>query len=188
MIDDIIRTVFPLSEASLKAIERITHEESIPSGTVFVREGELNTQEYFLLEGVCRSFVMNARGEEITLSFFQDKSIVSPHISRTNNNRSNVSLQALTPLKIAVMDAPAFAQLMVDNIEVREFGNAAMRNELRIKVDKELGMASLPARDRLVQLRQNFPTLENRVPHHVIATYLGITPISLSRLRKNLLG
>jgi CRP-like cAMP-binding protein len=85
------------------------------------------------------------------------------------------------------MDAKSFEKLMVDNLEIREFGNVVLRNELKQKVEKEIGMASLTAKERLVKFREQYPLLENIIPHTTISTYLGITNISLSRLRNELL-
>jgi hypothetical protein len=51
------------------------------------------------------------------------------------------------------------------------------------KVEKEIALASLKGKDRLLLLRKNYPNIENCIPHADIASYLGITTISLSRLR-----
>jgi CRP-like cAMP-binding protein len=88
---------------------------------------------------------------------------------------------------MGLMDAQSFEELMVDNLEIRDFGNAVLRNELKRKVEKEIGMASLTARERLIKFREQYPLLENTIPHTSISTYLGITNISLSRLRNELL-
>jgi len=84
------------------------------------------------------------------------------------------------------MDASRFEEFMVENLEIREFGNSVLRNELNQKVEKEIGMASMTAKERLLKFREHFPLLENLVPHTTISTYLGITNISLSRLRNEL--
>ena len=76
---------------------------------------------------------------------------------------------------------------MVDHLDTREFGNMVLKLELQNKVEKEIGHASLTAKDRLLKFREKYPLLENLVPHTTIATYLGITNISLSRLRKELI-
>jgi CRP-like cAMP-binding protein len=95
--------------------------------------------------------------------------------------------QALTEVKIVSIDAVEFEKLMIDNLEIRNFGNTVLRNELIKKVDKEIGLASLTAKERLINFRNHFPMLENVIPHSDIASYLGITNISLSRLRRDLI-
>ena len=61
-----------------------------------------------------------------------------------------------------------------------------MQNELARKVDKEIGLVSLTAKERLLKFRAQYPLLENLIPHPIIASYLGITNISLSRIRGDL--
>lgn len=75
---------FHLSDKSfsnLKSIFRYSHREK---GEVFIRVGYRNESEYMILNGFCRSFLLNPEGEEITLSFFKQNSVLSPHITRTN--------------------------------------------------------------------------------------------------------
>ena len=104
------------------------------------------------------------------------------------NEISNLNFQASTDIRLGIMDASKFLDLMVDHLDIRDFGNMVLKIELQNKVEKEIGHASLTARERLIKFREQYPLLENLVPHTTIATYLGITNISLSRLRKELLG
>jgi CRP-like cAMP-binding protein len=85
-----------------------------------------------------------------------------------------------------LFDAQAFVNLMIENLEIRAFGNTVLKNELLHKVEKEIGLATLSAKQRLLAFRNHFPMLENVVSHPPIASYLGITPISLSRIRGEL--
>lgn len=76
---------------------------------------------------------------------------------------------------------------MVVNLEIRAWGNEVLKHELALKVKREIQLASLNAKGRLLKFREQFPLLENLVPHPAIASYLGITNVSLSRLRKETL-
>lgn len=176
-----------MSQKSLSQISGITSFSEIDKGNVFVRLNSPNSKEYFVLNGICRSYLLNPDGEEVTISFFSENSVLSPYTTRTREGRSSLNFQALTPVKIGVMDAKAFEHLMVENLEIREFGNTVLRQELREKIDKEIGMASLTAKDRLIKFRERHPLFENLIPHPTISSYLGITNISLSRLRKELI-
>ncbi len=187
MVKEIIDSIYQISNNSLFEIENIVDYENYDKGITFIEKSKNNNKEYFLLEGVCKSYLINPEGDEITLSFFDKNTVLSPYTTRTSNHRSLIFFKSLTKIKLASMDAHKFAELMVDNIEIRNFGNQVLRNELAWKVDKEIGLASLTAKDRLIKLREQFPLLENLVPHTDIATYLGITNISLSRLRKDLI-
>jgi len=92
-------------------------------------------------------------------------------------------MEALTDCTFAKIDAKAFESLMITDLEIREFGNSVLRQELLNKVLKEIRMVSWTAKARLQQFRKDFSMLENRIPHPMIASYLGITNVSLSRLR-----
>jgi len=187
MTRDIILSISPMSEAALEAIVGLVDIIEYPKNEIFIEKSKRNSYEYFVLEGVCRSYLLNPDGEEITISFFTGSSIISPYTTRTSDGISNLNFQALTPLKLGVMDANLFEDCMVDNLEIREFGNRVLRDELNQKVDKEIGMASMTAKERLLKFREQFPGLENLIPHTTISTYLGITNISLSRLRNELM-
>ncbi len=186
ILEEIILRNIPMSSTSLDAIMDIVDYVEYQKNEIFIEESKRNSMEYFVLEGVCRSFLLSPEGEEITISFFTDKCVLSPFTTRTSNGISNLNFQALTPLKMGSMDAYSFEKLMVENPEIREFGNIVLRKELKQKIEKEIGMASLTAKERLIKFREQYPLLENLIPHTAISTYLGITNISLSRLRNEL--
>lgn len=184
MIAKIIQLFTPISKASTDAIENIVEYRSIKKGELFIENTKANNKEYFIVEGICRSFLLSPDGDEITISFFNSNSILSPYTTRTTNGKSNLNFQALTDLTLGEMNASAFENLMVENLEIREFGNSVLRNELKLKIDKEISLASTTASERLHAFREQFPLFENLIPHPTIASYLGITNISLSRLRR----
>ena len=186
MLKEIINSIYPMSSNSLHEIESLVELKTITKGETFIKNNKRDSKEYFLLEGLCSSYLLNPEGEEVTLSFFDSKSVLSPYTTRTQEGVSKLNFQALTEIKLASINAYEFEKMMIENIEIRNFGNTVLRNELTQKVDKEIGMASLPAKERLLKFREQFPLLENLIPHSYIASYLGITSISLSRLRGNL--
>lgn len=187
MIKDIVNSIYPISENSLKELEELVKYKNFEKGEFVIQKDKRNNDEYFVLEGICRSFLLNPEGEEITISFFTPETILSPHTTRTKNGYSSLNFQACTAIKLALIDASKFEQLMIDNLEIRNFGNTVLRNELKQKVEKEIGLAALTAKERLLKFRKQYSLLENLVPHTEIATYLGITNISLSRLRRELI-
>jgi len=185
-VKNIINQYYPISEKSFHEIEKLLVPETYQKGDVFIAENKENHKEYFVLNGICKSYVINPDGTEITISFFIEGKVLSPHSIRTPKGISNQNFKALTEMKLASVNAVEFRNLMIRNPEIRTFANTVLQNELILKVDKEIGLASLSARERLKKFRHQYPMLENLIPHTDIATYLGITNISLSRLRKDL--
>lgn len=173
-----------LTKKSSAAFANLCDELTIKKGTIVLKTNQYDNSEYILLKGTARTFLVNTEGEEITLYFFEDNTIIPPYVTRTENGKSLLYCEALTDCTFAIMDAKQFENLMVENVEIREFGNTILRQELLNKVQKEIRMASWTAKQRLDQFRKDFSMLENLVPHPMIASYLGITNVSLSRLRK----
>jgi CRP-like cAMP-binding protein len=183
----LINKVSPVSEGSLDLLSDLILVEVYEKGDVFIDRGIKNNKEYFVYEGVCRSFLLSPEGEEVTISYFLEGSVLSPNKTRTANQISHLNFQALTKLTVASLDADKFEQLMIKYIDIREFGNMVLQNELLAKVKKEIGLASLNAKERLILFREKHHFLENLISHVDIASYLGITNVSLSRLRKELM-
>jgi CRP-like cAMP-binding protein len=186
MVKEIILSIYPAATNSIKTIEQLITLENYQKGEVFIQRNRPNSNEYFLLDGICRSYLINPEGEENTITFFNPKSVLPPFVTRTTQGRSIFYFEAMTDIELAAISASKLEELMIENIDIRNFANTVLRNELMMKVDKEIGLASLTAKERLLKFREQFPSLENLVPHPEIASYLGITNISLSRLRKEL--
>ncbi|PHN02573.1 Crp/Fnr family transcriptional regulator [Flavilitoribacter nigricans] len=182
----LVNKVSPVSEGSLDLISDLILVEVYEKGDVFIDRGKKNNKEYFVYEGVCRSFLLSPEGEEVTISYFLEGSVLSPNKTRTANQISHLNFQALTRLTVASLNADKFEQLMINHMDIREFGNMVLQNELLAKVEKEIGLASLNAKERLILFREKYHFLENLISHADIASYLGITNISLSRLRREL--
>ncbi|MCR9154366.1 MAG: Crp/Fnr family transcriptional regulator [Bacteroidetes bacterium] len=183
----IVNKVSPVSEDSLDLMSGLIALEVYEKGDVFIDRGRKNNKEYFVYEGVCRSYLLSPEGEEVTISYFLEGSVLSPNKTRTANQISHLNFQALTKVTVASLNAEKFEQLMINHMDIREFGNMVLQNELLAKVEKEIALASLSAKERLLLFREKYHFLENLISHVDIASYLGITNISLSRLRKGLL-
>ena len=85
--------------------------------------------------------------------------------------------------EIAIVDTDKLAELMVEDEEIRDWGNAVMRQELQRMMAREWSLAALFAQEKLEWFRSDFPGGETTFSHVHIASYLGITPVTLSRAR-----
>ncbi len=185
-IKDLFNKILPLSEVSFSKLKTIFNSVSIKKDEVFIKIDQKNSSEYFIETGFARSFLVNPEGEEITLSFYKSGNALSPHITRTKLNKSLLNFQALTSVELIEFDADQFLNLMIENLKIRNLGNAILLNELISKTEKEMALASLTAKERLIGFRSEFGILENLIAHPIIASYLGITNVSLSRLRNEI--
>ena len=160
MLKEIIDSTYPISSNSLNELDQLIEIIHIKKGETFIQNKRINDQEYFLLEGIVRSYLISPEEQEVTISFFTSTDILSPNTIRTNNGRSIYNFQTLVDCKLAIINASKFETLMIENIEIRTFGNTVMRNELMLKVHKEVGLASLSAKERLLRFRERYPCLK----------------------------
>lgn len=186
IIKEIITGYYPLSGSSVEKIIDFVEVQFVDQEDTFIKKDSYNDFDYFQLSGISRSYIVNQKGEEISISFFQDQTVLTPNVARTFNKKSTLNFEALTDIELARFKALDLVHLMREISEVRNFANAVLQKELILKSNKELYNASFSAKERLLRFREQFDSLENLIPHPLIASYLGITNISLSRLRKEI--
>lgn len=81
------------------------------------------------------------------------------------------------------MDSNALTELMISSEPIRAWANGILQQELALKADREWCLAALGGADRLAWFREKFPHHEGLFGHYMIASFLGVTPVTLSRLR-----
>lgn len=187
-ITEIVNNIYPLSESTQLEFVSSFETQLFGKGDLIVKEAKRNVTEFIVIKGICRSYVLSPEGKEISLSFFMEGEPVSPNLIRTNNEISILNIQALTDVEVVSFTTKHLMNLMTSNNEFRQWANRVLQRELMQKVEKELGQASLTVEERLLAFREKYDGLENLIAHTHIASYLGITTISLSRLRKRLAG
>ena len=154
-----------------------------PAGSYMSNQGERDENEYFLLRGRARSIVTDAGGTQVTLNLYAAPMVITPNMARTSGGSSLVDIEILDEAVAAKMPAAQLMDLMVNFESIREWGNNLMREELTRKVGREWCLAALSARQRLEWFRKVHPEYETLFAHFHIASYLGITPVTLSRAR-----
>ncbi len=165
------------NECEIKAFQKQQH---------IAETGNVDLNEYFLLDGIVHRYTFAEEGEFITTGFYMSPTIITPNFARTSDQKSIFSLQALIPSVIAFIPVDKLDELRNSTPEIRRWGQRVVERELKIAFFHETVFRSSSAKERLLRLRKKYPNLENQVPHSCIASYIGVTPVSFSRLRKEL--
>lgn len=140
---------------------------------------------YFMESGFARSYVMNPEGDDITTKFFSEKDIVIDWHSYFLRSKSRESIQAITKCVAWKITFENFMKLF--KIEAfREVGRTRLVNNYFELKSHSVSMIADPAKERYLNLIKEKPDIVQGVPLKQIATYLGITDTSLSRIRKEI--
>ena len=137
------------------------------------------------MEGVIRGCYYNNKGEEITRCFVSEKSLVVDYINFQANAASSEYLQACTDCKLVVFSRQNWEELSRIIVDWDTIKNKMVHLCMYYKSRKG-PVISQDATTRYLEFLENYPSLINRIPLAYIASYLGVTQQSLSRIRKNI--
>lgn len=150
-----------------------------------VKLGQVANFYYFLESGFARSYAIDLEGNDISTKFFSSKDIVIDWNSYFMKMPSREDIQAITPCVAWKISFENFMKLF--NIEAfREVGRTRLVNNYFELKNHSVSIIADPAKDRYLNLLKSKPDIVQNVPLKQIATYLGVTDTSLSRIRKEI--
>ncbi|MCC5612628.1 Crp/Fnr family transcriptional regulator [Nostoc sp. CHAB 5834] len=151
-------------------------------------QGVVANQIGFVLEGVFRQFYAKD-GEERTTYFFFDQQLIGAYMSCVTARPSPVSIEALTQATCLVFPYPVLKALFSQYAGWQEFGRLFAEYVMVALEERMAGLLMLSPEERYLALLEGDQRhILQRVPQHYIATYLGITPVSMSRIRNRIVS
>lgn len=154
-------------------------EKNIPPKTILVNEGEYIKSIFFVKEGGLRLW-FNDKGKDITYQFFFENQVVSGFL---DNDRSPFVLESLESSTVVIISRKDFQMMLTEVPELKDKYLDYLSQRLAAYSRLFLSRIRDSPAERYENLLKEYPLLLQRVPQHYIATYLGITPVSLSRIR-----
>lgn len=155
---------------------------SIPSKTVLLEEGKVARKLYFVRKGCLRLFFYNA-GKDITFQFFFEGDFVASFDSLYKRTPSLFFLESIEPTEVQVIKRDDFFSLIEHNLSLRLQYEEKLIDRFHTYQQLFLSRIRNTPQQRYEELLKEYPNIIKRVPQHYIASYLGITPVSLSRIR-----
>lgn len=150
-----------------------------------IKEGTTAAFYYFIESGFARSYVIDLEGNDITTKFFSNTDIVIDWHSYFLKTQCRENIQAITPCVAWKISFENFMKLFT--IEAfREVGRTRLVSNYFELKNHSVSIIADPAKDRYLNLLKSKPAIVQNVPLKQIATYLGITDTSLSRIRKEI--
>ncbi|WP_317196432.1 Crp/Fnr family transcriptional regulator [Winogradskyella sp. SM1960] len=153
---------------------------------VVLQAGKTSNAYYLIEKGVFRSYIVDYNGNEITTDFFGSSDILIEVASIFLRVPSKETLQALTDGEVWEIDFNTFQKLFTSIVGFTEWGRMWMTSQLFEAKNRAVNMHTQSASQRYLELMKVKPQVIKAVPLKYIATYLGITDTSLSRIRKEI--
>lgn len=179
-----IHTLYPVSDTTWEKMRVLFGEVYLRKGDLFIGDGEMATHIGFLDSGIMRAFYRTDNGTEYNKHFFVPYCFIGGYSSLVTGRPNQIIQEALSDCHI--YSAP-FEQLTALYDSCPDFERATRRlAELFFaqKEQREIDIVLLDAEQRYIILQKQFPKLEQQIPQYHIASYLGVTPTQLSRIRK----
>lgn len=175
-----------LNQQQIDLVKSKAKEAELKKDDYFSEAGKIPREVAFLIEGICRVCYYDNKGREVTKYFMGENSFIADINSYTQNIPSTEYVQAITDCKLLVFSKEAMKELSLTIIGWDSIINQIITKSLIEKVNKISPMLAEDAKVRYLSFLEKFPLLANRIPLSYMASYLGITQSSLSRIRKNI--
>lgn len=178
-----LKQFIELNDADIEFVKEIVSVKRLQKGDYLLQEGAFSQAFYFNISGFVRLFYLIA-GEEKTAYFYSEGIFISAYASFVKQLPSRFYLQATETTHVAVISMEASVQLLNYSSKFEKLARIAMEEELIKHQEMVESLITLSPEERYHNLLQKNPTIFNRVPQIQIASYIGVKPESLSRIKK----
>lgn len=175
-----------LTETELSLIIDKHKLVTISKGQFLISESQYSNEYYCIEKGLLRTYVIDFNGNEITTNFIGEGELAIDVTSLFHRLPAKENVQALTDVKAWKIEFDYFQELYHQIPNFNEWGRAWMAQQLVDLKEKSTAMITQSAKDRYLQLLEKSPHIIKYAPLKYIASYLGITDTSLSRIRKEI--
>ncbi len=182
---DYFAKITPLSLEEAKVLEASAVPEFFKKGTILLKEGQLSMQSYFIFEGCVREYLL-ADGEEKTTNFFTEGQWVIALNSFNSENRSLRYWVCVEDSRMVVGNEKQAQEMFKQFPRFETISRIVMESVFSEQMQLISAYLTDTPEQRYQKLLSTRPDLFQRVPQYQIASYIGVKPESLSRIRKRI--
>ncbi len=181
-----IRSLVSVSDATLDAVEGVMHTRQLTKNEYLARAGEFSNQIAFLRAGIMRAYYRTDEAQEYNKTLFVGPCMVGALTSLVTGQENKIYIQALVPCEVLVGDYQELLRLYDAHPDLERFARRMVEVIYVQKEEREIDLVLLTARDRYLKFLEEYGSLTQEIPLYHIASYLGVTPTQLSRIRNSL--
>lgn len=179
-----VRRIAPLGEEALAALVALMYVREFGAGDWLLQAGQRAQWGFFVLEGLLRECYVDAEGEEHTRAFADAGRFSGSLLDLISGEVSVTWVQAIEPTRVLAFRHAEFDALCARSPELNMLARRLAERLYVRKARREYELLALPGAERYALWCSEHPQLDARISRRVLASYLGITPEHLSRLRR----
>lgn len=175
---------FPVTEENFALIKSLLTPKFLKKGEFLLREGEVAKFGAFVTKGFLRSYVIDNKGKEHIVQFAPENWWISDKSGLTDGTPSLFFIDAIEDSEVLLMDLAAHLTLIENLPGYAASFRTGMQKRAEAKDKRIVHSLSSTAEERYKDFLETYPSIARRVPQHMLASYLGIAPETVSRIRK----
>lgn len=179
-----LNSITEFHEDQVKKILSFSKIKKIRKDECYIREGEKPKSFAYVFSGLFRYYYIDKNGNDFTKGFFFENSFITSYSALIQNRESYFSIEALEDSEIIEIDYEKWKTLFNQELVWYKFLLTLIEKGYCVKESREREFLLFDAEERYRSFLQTFPDQQKRIKQHFIASYLGITPVALSRIRK----
>ncbi len=181
-----IQTVLSMSNEKANHLSEKFKLKEVLKNDLVLKDGKVSRQNYFLEAGYIRSFTFDTDGNDVTTNIFSAPCFVNDFLSFFKQRPTDENFESLTDCRLWYMSFEEVQESFHSIPEFREFGRLLLVNNYSLLKQRMLGMIKDTAETRYTNFIETHPDIFQNVSLKIIASYLGITDTSLSRIRREI--
>lgn len=185
---ELISKFAPLSEKEIQLCQNYFEPALFPKNRVIEEENEVPKYLYFIVSGFVRVFHYNEAGEEITTHINCPPGFITSYFNFAGQTKSNENVECITDCELLKITKQNLDLLIEGSPVFKDFSIWIFQQSLAYNENRSRDLANLSAEERYLKLIENYPAILQNVPIQFIASFLGIKPESLSRIRRKILS
>ncbi len=178
-----IKSSQDLSQEAENYLYAISKKKTFPKGAILIRQGQRVNKIYFVIDGSLRSYCMDKSGKEHTLQFGIKDWWISDYIAIHNNESATLTVECLKESTVIEFDAKKLNNIFTKFPEYEPFQRNLLERHVVSLHQRILNQLQLTAAERYDLFLEQYADIEQSARNYHIASYLGITKESLSRIR-----
>ncbi len=186
-VDSHISRCAPFSSSELEKFHSKLQPKTFKKKTLLLQQGEVCKFEAYIVKGCVKKYYIDADGEEVILQFAVEDWWISDIGSFSEQKPSNLFIETMEDTDVLMIDFESKEQLFKEVPTFERVFRIMIQRAYSVLENRFYATVARPAEERYLEFLEKYPTIPQRVPQQQIASYLGITPESLSRIKSKLL-